>query len=162
MLIYLDNWQSASANAAGPEIPAQALRRLNDPRLPPNQRMQLERRLEQMRVQQQKPNQRRGLNENYGRELMELHTLGVDGGYTQKDVVDVARALTGWTIDRPRGGGNFMFRPEMHDRGEKTILGQRFPAGRGQDEGDRVLDILAAHPSTAHHIAFKLAQRFVV
>ncbi len=103
----------------------------------------------------------RGLNENYGRELMELHTLGVDGGYTQKDVVEVARALTGWTIDRPQQGGGFVFRPEMHDAGEKIILGQRFPAGHGEDEGERVLDMLAAHPSTAHHIAFQLAQRFV-
>jgi uncharacterized protein (DUF1800 family) len=92
---------------------------------------------------------------------MELHTLGVDGGYTQKDVVEVARALTGWTIDRPQQGGGFVFRPEMHDSGEKTILGQHFPAGHGADEGERVLDILVAHPSTAHHIAFQLAQRFV-
>jgi uncharacterized protein (DUF1800 family) len=73
----------------------------------------------------------------------------------------VARALTGWTIDRPQQGGEFVFRPQMHDAGEKTILGVRFPAGRGEDEGERVLDILAAHPSTAHHIAFRLAQRLV-
>jgi uncharacterized protein (DUF1800 family) len=92
---------------------------------------------------------------------MELHTLGVDAGYTQKDVVEVARALTGWTIDRPQQGGGFVFRPEMHDVGEKIVLGQRFPAGHGQDEGERVLDLLAAHPSTAHHIAYQLAQRFV-
>jgi len=160
MLFYLDNWQSATPN---PEavIPPDMLRRLNDPFVPPRQRQQMLMRLQQMRDQQQRPKQTRGLNENYGRELMELHTLGVDGGYTQKDVVEVARALTGWTIDRPQQGGNFVFRPQMHDTGEKLILGQRFPAGHGEDEGERVLDILAKHPSTAHHIAFQLAQRFV-
>ena len=113
------------------------------------------------RLQQAKNNQPRGLNENYARELMELHTLGVDGGYTQKDVQEVARVLTGWTIDQPRQGGAFVFRPQMHDFGEKTVLGQAFPAKHGQDEGERVLDILASHPSTAHHIAFQLSQRFV-
>jgi uncharacterized protein (DUF1800 family) len=92
---------------------------------------------------------------------MELHTLGVDGGYTQQDVSAVARALTGWTIDQPRQGGSFVFRAAMHDRGEKIILGQRFPAGHGEDEGERVLDLLASHPATAHHIAFELAQRFI-
>src|SRR4029078_1519337 len=92
---------------------------------------------------------------------MDLHTLGVDGGYTQKDVVEVARAFTGWTIDRPQLGGGFIFRREMHDDGEKLILGQRFPAGHGEDEGERVLDLLAKHPATAHHIAYQLAQRFV-
>ncbi|MFL5538817.1 MAG: DUF1800 domain-containing protein [Longimicrobiaceae bacterium] len=109
-----------------------------------------------------------GLNENYARELMELHTLGVDGGYTQHDVIEVARALTGWTVDRGqgRGGGGeaeprFIFRPALHDFGPKTILGHDFPAGRGQEEGEAVLDLLARSPATAHHVAFKLAQRFV-
>jgi uncharacterized protein (DUF1800 family) len=109
-----------------------------------------------------------GLNENYARELMELHTLGVDGGYTQHDVIEVARALTGWTVDRGqgRGGGgedgpSFIFRPALHDFGPKTILGQSFPAGRGQDEGDAVLDLLARSPATARHVARKLAERFV-
>jgi uncharacterized protein (DUF1800 family) len=160
MLFYLDNWQSAAPNST-PAMPPQLQERMNDPRLTPRQRQQLQARLQQMQMQPQRPRQGRGLNENYGRELMELHTLGVDGGYTQKDVVDVARALTGWTIDRPQQSGPFIFRPEMHDKGEKTILGQRFPAGHGQDEGERVLDMLAAHPSTARHIARKLAQRFV-
>jgi uncharacterized protein (DUF1800 family) len=104
---------------------------------------------------------RRGLNENYARELMELHTLGVDGGYTQKDVVEVARALTGWTIGQPRQGGGFRFAPALHDRGEKHVLGQTIRAGGGIEDGERVLDIVANHPSTAKHIAFKLAQRFV-
>ena len=103
----------------------------------------------------------RGLNENYARELMELHTLGVDGGYTQQDVIEVARILTGWTIDRPQQGGSFVFRPQVHDAGEKTVLGAKFPAGRGEEEGERLLDLLASHPSTARHIAYKLAQRFV-
>jgi uncharacterized protein (DUF1800 family) len=92
---------------------------------------------------------------------MELHTLGVDGGYTQQDVQQVARALTGWTIDQPRNGGSFIFRPGMHDFGEKTILGVHFPAGHGEDEGEKVLDLLAMHPQTAHHIAYQLSQRFV-
>jgi len=104
----------------------------------------------------------RGLNENYGRELLELHTLGVDGGYTQKDVVDVARAFTGWTIEAPRrGGGDFVFNPRLHDDGAKTVLGHTLRAGGGRRDGERVLDILAAHPSTAAHIARKLATRFV-
>ena len=92
---------------------------------------------------------------------MELHTLGVDGGYTQKDVIELARILTGWTIDRPQQGGGFVFRPQMHDTGEKTVLGKTFPAGSGEEEGERLLDMLAQHPATAQHIAFKLAQRFV-
>lgn len=102
-----------------------------------------------------------GLNENYGRELLELHTIGVDGGYTQQDVIDVARALTGWTIRLPAGGGGFVFRPEMHDAGEKVVLGHRLRANRGIEDGEQVLDILARHPSTARHIARKLATRFV-
>ncbi len=101
------------------------------------------------------------LNENYGRELLELHTLGVDGGYTQHDVVEVARAFTGWTIARARDPSLFAFYQERHDTGTKTILGHVLPAGRGIEDGEEVLDILARHPSTAHHIAFKLVRRFV-
>ncbi|MGH7322934.1 MAG: DUF1800 domain-containing protein [Candidatus Rokuibacteriota bacterium] len=109
---------------------------------------------------------RAGLNENYARELLELHTLGVDGGYTQADIVAVARAFTGWTIDHPapghpRSGGGFVFDPRAHDRAAKTILGRAFPAGGGREEGERVLDLLARHPSTARFIATKLARRFV-
>src|SRR6185369_13032023 len=121
-------------------------------------------------------------NENYARELMELHTLGVDGGYTQDDVIQVARAFTGWTIIPPArreeaerrlaraqkaGGlgfatqGDFLFRADMHDAGAKTVLGKRLPAGRGMEDGEDVLDLLAAHPSTARHLATKLAVRFV-
>jgi len=104
---------------------------------------------------------RRGLNENYARELLELHTLGVDGGYTQQDVVEVARALTGWTIGRPNEGLGFRFATAFHDRGEKRVLGHTIRAGGGIEDGERVLDIVSNHPSTAKHIAFKLAQRFV-
>ncbi len=154
MLYYLDNWQSV-ADSGRPtlrEVPAR------------------QRRVAQRRaavIAQQRPalaplmQRRRGLNENYARELMELHTLGVDGGYTQQDVIEVARALTGWTLSRGANGGGFMFRPEVHDAGEKVILGKRFAAGRGQEEGEAVLDLLARHPSTATFIATKLARRFV-
>lgn len=109
----------------------------------------------------QRVRRRAGLNENYGRELLELHTLGIEGGYTQRDVVEVARALTGWTIRQPQQGGGFVFRPEMHDADEKVILGRRFAAGRGIEEGEEVLDLLARHPSTARYIATKLVMRFV-
>ena len=102
----------------------------------------------------------RGLNENYARELLELHTLGVDGGYSQHDVVEVARALTGWTMN-PRQGAEFVFRPEIHDADPKTVLGHRLAAGRGIEDGEEVLDILTRHPSTARFIARKLAVRFV-
>ncbi len=103
----------------------------------------------------------RGLNENYARELMELHTLGVDGGYTQKDVTEVARCFTGWTIRQPREGGDFLYNDRVHDKGAKTVLGVTIPAGGGKDDAERVLDILARHPATARFISKKLAQRFV-
>jgi len=102
-----------------------------------------------------------GLNENYARELMELHTLGVDGGYSQQDVIEVARAFTGWTIERPEKGGEFVFRPIAHDRGEKRILGHVIRAGGGELDGMQVIDILARHPSTATFISTKLVRRFV-
>ena len=102
----------------------------------------------------------RGLNENFARELLELHTLGVDGGYTQHDVIEVARALTGWTMN-PRQGAEFEFRPEIHDADPKLVLGHRLAAGRGIEDGEEVLDLLARHPSTARFIARKLAVRFV-
>ncbi|HEY3057030.1 MAG TPA: DUF1800 domain-containing protein [Thermoanaerobaculia bacterium] len=104
---------------------------------------------------------RAGLNENYAREIMELHTLGVDAGYTQKDVTELARVLTGWTIARPEQGGGFLFRRQLHDVGEKTVLGVRFPEGGGIEEGEKMIHILAHHPATAHHLAYKLAQRLV-
>jgi len=100
-----------------------------------------------------------GINENYAREIMELHTLGVDGGYTQKDVQEVARCFTGWSIDRQTG--EFAFRARQHDNGPKVVLGHNIPAGGGIQDGETVLDILCANPATAHHIALQLCQRFV-
>ena len=153
MLFYLDNWESQADS--------------NRPRLVPppgagrggrNARGGL---LTQQQ-QQMLAKRRGGLNENYGRELLELHTLGVDGGYTQQDVINVARALTGWTFPRPQqGGGGFEFNPQMHDAGEKVVLGHKLAAGRGVEDGEDVLDIVARHPATAHYIAYKLARRFV-
>jgi uncharacterized protein (DUF1800 family) len=134
MLFYLDNWLSAAPVAAQDGSPIRgAARRAR----------------------------RNGLNENYARELMELHTLGVDGGYTQKDVTEVARAFTGWTLDRPRRRPEFVFAPRLHDAGEKSVLGERIPAGGGIDDGMRILHHLAHHPSTARFIALKLCRRFV-
>ena len=106
-------------------------------------------------------NRRRGINENYAREVMELHTLGVDGGYTQKDIQEVARCFTGWTIERPRGEGEFRFEQRFHDSGAKTVLGTHIAAGGGMEDGLKVIDILANHPATAKFIATKLARRFV-
>jgi len=102
-----------------------------------------------------------GINENYARELMELHTLGVNGGYTQKDVQEVARCFTGWTIRKPNDEGVFIYNPALHDNGEKTVLGVKIAAGGGIADGERVLDILASHPSTARFIATKMARRFL-
>jgi uncharacterized protein (DUF1800 family) len=102
-----------------------------------------------------------GVNENYARELMELHTLGVDGGYTQKDVQEVARCFTGWTIRKPNDEGLAYYNPATHDTGEKVVLGHKIPAGGGVGDGEMVLDILARHPSTARFIATKLARRFI-
>jgi uncharacterized protein (DUF1800 family) len=171
MLFYLDNFQSVSPDAQlGPQQrpgaargPLALLRMSNNP-------------------QQQRPQQqRRGINENYARELMELHTLGVDGGYTQKDVQEVARCFTGWTIFAPRGAGaaaqavmngrladrlrtdagKFYFNPRAHDDGEKIVLGHKIPAGGGAKDGLMVLDIVAHHPATAKFIATKLVRHFV-
>lgn len=151
MLFYLDNAQSVADNTsvAAPARRRAAARPGNRvPAMDPAMAEQLRQRMP------------RGLNENYARELMELHTLGVDGGYTQTDVVNVARILTGWTINR-RGDHDFQFLAAAHDRGEKVVLGQRFPAGRGEDEGRTLLRMLASHPATKHHVSAKLCARFV-
>jgi uncharacterized protein (DUF1800 family) len=103
---------------------------------------------------------RRGINENYAREVMELHTLGVDGGYSQQDVREVARCFTGWTLRRPRGDAEFYFDSRLHDPGVKTVLGTRITAG-GVEDGIKVVDLLARHPATAKFIATKLVRRFV-
>jgi uncharacterized protein (DUF1800 family) len=107
------------------------------------------------------PQQRRaGLNENYGRELMELHTLGVDGGYTQKDVTEAAKVFTGWTIRNPRLGGDFQFNDRFHEPGSKFVLGHEIKDG-GESEGMQLLDLLSRQPATAKFISKKLAMRFV-
>jgi uncharacterized protein (DUF1800 family) len=172
MLFYLDNFQSAADSTqptllARPGARGRAGRRplLGAGRgqaLPPAAQERLKNATpeERDRIMKQLQQQaKRGLNENYARELMELHTLGVDGGYTQKDVQEVARALTGWGFNRQTG--EFVFNPRVHDAGEKTILGKKFPAGRGIEEGEQVLDMLARAPQTARFITTKLARHFV-
>ncbi len=158
MLWYLDNWQSVGPNSRFAQN--QGFR--NDFRSRFRQRRGLQNDPSQAATQAQAAKQAapRGLNENYARELMELHTLGVDGGYTQKDVTEVARVFTGWTLDRPRFGGGFIFRPAMHDPGTKTVLGKRVHEN-GEKEGLQVLDMLARSPATAKFISTKLAERFV-
>jgi uncharacterized protein (DUF1800 family) len=101
-----------------------------------------------------------GLNENYAREVMELHTLGVDGGYTQRDVTELAKIFTGWGIDHPDQGGEFVFNERRHEPGTKIVLGYQIPEN-GEREGLEVLHMLAVSPATAHHVSFQLAQRFV-
>jgi uncharacterized protein (DUF1800 family) len=145
MLFYLDNARSVAAPENRPAIAQRIGRRA-------------------MEMNPQLKNRQGGLNENYAREIMELHTLGVDAGYTQKDVTELARVLTGWTITGERDGGQgaaFIFRPMLHDAGSKTVLGVRFPAGGGIEEGQKMIQVLAHHPATAHHIALKLCQRLV-
>jgi uncharacterized protein (DUF1800 family) len=164
MLFYLDNARSMADSTRPTLRPENA--RNQFPRIRPFGRpgvgiiMRAPPRPQQQ-GQPQAQRQRPGLNENYGRELLELHTLGVDGGYTQQDVINVARAFTGWTIKPPAQGGGFIFRPQVHDAGEKVVLGHRLAAGRGEEDAEDVLDILAKSPATAHFISFKLARRFV-
>jgi uncharacterized protein (DUF1800 family) len=193
MLFYLDNFQSVSPNmqtmqrrgrdgeAFGRLFGRRGNRRGNGEQRPAERNPSVS--PDRTDLPQPPPNaqrQRRGINENYARELMELHTLGVDGGYTQKDVQEVARCFTGWTIFAPRGGGaagamlnerraemlrenagRFFFNQRAHDDGEKTVLGHKIPAGGGMNDGLRVLDILAQHPATAKFIATKLTRYFV-
>jgi uncharacterized protein (DUF1800 family) len=148
MLYYLDNWQSRADSMHLTLAESRALARARTPDAV-------------FRIHEQERRRRAGLNENYGRELLELHTLGVDGGYTQADVIAAARALTGWPIATPREGGAFVFHPEWHDAEPKQFLGIALPAGRGVEDGEDVLDIVAQHPSTARFIATKLVRRFV-
>ncbi len=156
MLFYLDNWLSADPGGAerleGRSAARARVRVLRGgrPSILGGER----------RVPDQGRAMRRGLNENYARELLELHTLGVEGGYTQADIVEVARAFTGWTLRAPRQDPGFLFDARLHAPGVKTILGRSIRGG-GQAEGDAVLDLLASHPATASFIATKLARRFV-
>ncbi|HEU5219758.1 MAG TPA: DUF1800 domain-containing protein [Gemmatimonadales bacterium] len=155
MMVYLDNAQSVAPGSRPPQL--DRLERLG--RMRGRQRFPNVPSPEQM--EQLKQRMPTGLNENYARELMELHTLGVDGGYTQRDVTEVARVLTGWSVDRPLQSGGYAFHSWAHDRGAKTILGVDFPAGEGEAEGERLLRILADHPSTMHYVSGKLCARFV-
>jgi uncharacterized protein (DUF1800 family) len=165
MLFYLDNWLSAapSAAAAPQPTPGRPARSPSGtparPIGPAGRTVSAANRGTPAPARPASPG--RGLNENYGRELLELHTLGVDGGYTQKDVVEVARSFTGWTLHNPHDGLGFFFNPRTHDSGEKRVLGHRIKAGRGIEDGEEVLDLLARHPSTARFIATKLVRRFV-
>ncbi len=143
MLFYLDNFLSADPNAAERQAMLRQMRR--GPYYPPQARNK---------------KQQRGLNENYGRELMELHTLGVDGGYTQKDVTEVARCFTGWTIEKPRELAHFKFDEKVHDPSPKVVLGKKIRAG-GMKDGEEVIDLLVKNPNTAKFISTKLARRFV-
>ena len=151
MLFYLDNWLSVGPDS---DFANGIPKRTNNYnwRRPPRPPRPV--------PTKQVKGRRSGLNENYGRELMELHTLGVNGGYTQRDVTEVARVLTGWTLKQPRQGGGFVFEERMHEPGEKRVLGHRIKSG-GEKEGREVLRILAHHPSTAKFISTKLAMRFV-
>ena len=153
MLFYLDNWLSVGPNsmlALGiPDHPMRPGPYGRPRRFPPAN-----------------PNAKRkansGLNENYGRELLELHTLSVNGGYSQRDVTEVAKVFTGWTIEKPNDGGGFKYDPRMHEPGPKFVLGHHIkPKGDGEDEGREVLHMLATSPQTAHFISLKLAERFV-
>jgi uncharacterized protein (DUF1800 family) len=147
MLFYLDNWQSVGPNSElalyGPQPRRGRGRYARFPRPRPAGK-----------------NRPSGLNENYAREIMELHTLGVDGGYTQKDVTELAKVLTGWSIEQPQLGGSFKFNERAHEPGAKYILGRKI-GEHGEKEGEEMLDVLAHHPSTAKFISRKLAMRFV-
>ena len=152
MLLYLDNWESVAPGSQPPfqtrngelgtrntlfRLPRSAFRVVSANRMP------------------------KGINENYARELLELHTLGVDGGYTQQDVIAVARIFTGWSIAPPPRGGGFEFHDWAHDRGAKTVLGVAFAPGHGEDEAVRLLALLANSPATMHHVSRQLCARFV-
>jgi uncharacterized protein (DUF1800 family) len=194
MLAYLDNAQSTAPDGT----PTTLSLRMDSLKNQPGLSGKIKRRVIEAAQQkgaamrdsalQQVPEQarpRKGINENYARELMELHTLGVDGGYTQRDVTEAARILTGWTI-YPKGAmvnenrakkleqwlergkntgfvqeGDFLFRADAHDATEKTYLGVKFAAGGGMNEGEQLLDMLAANPATARFICTKIARRFV-
>jgi uncharacterized protein (DUF1800 family) len=146
MLYYLDNWESIAPGAfdVGPFAPNRGNVNGVPNSIIPSPMARLA----------------HGINENYGREVMELHTLGLNGGYTQEDVIAVARCFTGWTVRNPENP-EFVFAPFMHDFGEKTVLGHKIAAGGGEQDGLQVIDILAHHPSTAKFISRELAQRFV-
>lgn len=166
MLFYLDNWLSADPVAFQQMQAELAQRRRRFEGLfagmtPPQPREFPQPGGEQGQQAQPPPKkQERGLNENYGREVMELHTLGVNGGYTQADVIQMAECLTGWTIRAPRKAPQFFFDNRIHDQSEKTVMGKKFKYG-GMKDGLEALHMLATNPATAKHISFQLAQHFV-
>ncbi|HEX3570586.1 MAG TPA: DUF1800 domain-containing protein [Acidobacteriaceae bacterium] len=141
MQMYLDNWQSIGPDSAAAKNGPKLARFAQNPQV-------------------KAVLKDRGLNENYGRELMELHTLGVNGGYTQQDVTEVAKVFTGWTITPPNQGAEFQFDERRHEPGTKTVLGQKIKEN-GMNEGLQVLHMLATSPATAKFISTKLAIRFV-
>ena len=166
MLFYLDNWQSVDPKAWARWQQEQAIRRAHRarfgggpfgplPSLPPYPPTP-----PPPANPHQAKAQQRGLNENYGRELMELHTLGVDGGYSQQDVIEVARCFTGWTIRQPQRDPQFWFNEQLHDPNPKIVLGHKIDAG-GMRDGEEVLALLARDPHTAHHISLEIARHFV-
>ncbi len=138
MLVYLDNAQSVAELAHRPGVTPQMIAAAASSGKP-----------------------QAGLNENYARELLELHTLGVDGGYTQTDVTELARVLTGWSVAPPEEGGGFLFKARLHDVTPKEVLAHPISEGGGLQEGEEVIDQLSRHPSTARHIAYQLCQRLV-
>ena len=150
MMVYLDNTLSVAPGALPPALARAEMRsmRRNSPRA-------------DSAVARIRRRMSTGLNENYARELFELHALGVDGGYTQQDVRNAARILTGWGVEPPARGSGFEFRDWAHDRGEKTVLGVRFAPGRGKEEGLELLRLLARHPATMLHVTTRLCQRLV-
>ena len=154
MLFYLDNWMSVGPNSMQAQgIPAAA---------GPMGRMgrTAATRAIRSKIRTRSASRTSGLNENYGRELLELHTLSVNGGYSQRDVTEVAKVFTGWTIEKPADGMGFKYEPRMHEPGPKFVLGHEIKP-KGEDEGKEVLHMLATSPQTAHFISLKLAQRFV-
>src|SRR6266487_4637982 len=149
MLFYLDNAQSVAPGSAPPR-----------PFMSPFRRRPFGMNETNEERQQRQRRQPTGINENYARELLELHTLGVDGGYTQQDVINVARIFTGWSIERPERGAGFAYHDWAHDQGDKVVLGQKFKSD-GEDEGVRLLKFLANEHATLHHVSAKLCARFV-
>ncbi len=153
MLVYLDNATNTKPQEVTPEQQQRRVAMLQSAGMPVP---------DDDAIDMTKPlttKKKGGINENYAREIMELHTLGVDGGYTQKDVQEVARCFTGWSVARE--SGTYMFRARAHDEGEKIVLGHVIPANGGEKDGEMVLDILASSPACAHFISKELCQRFV-
>ena len=153
MLYYLDNASNTVAHVQGPFAQRARLRLMESMGLAPPMDEAA------MAAATAQPKMVGGINENYGREIMELHTIGVDAGYSQTDVQEVARCFTGWTFNRQTG--EFVFRPFQHDRGSKIVLGHVIPANGGIQDGETVLDILASSPACAHFISREMCQRFV-